>query len=176
MNCGVVAGLLLGGPRLLAGQQVVLGHRPPAGRSLQECGLAALAAQPRPEEGHMELHPLRVGNTVRNTFPCFFFFLTDLNRIRLSWCVFFSLSRLVVAERCVGLRPQVRRLRLRRSEPAAGARLEALHQSRGLLPGRHQTPGVSLQHGSPEDVRTGKKTPSNSPAAHKYLVFSFLTR
>lgn len=64
MNAGVVAGLLLGGPRILAGQQVVLGHRPPPGRALQERGLAALAAQPRPQEVHLELHPLRAGNTV----------------------------------------------------------------------------------------------------------------
>lgn len=64
LPAGVVAGLLLGGPRLLPGQQVVLGHRPPPGRALQGRGLAALAAQPRPEEVHLELHPLRVGNTV----------------------------------------------------------------------------------------------------------------
>lgn len=68
--CVCSAGLLMGGPRLLLSQQVVFGHRAPLGRQIQERDHPPLFAQPRPEEGDLELHPLCVRNTVSN---CFFF-------------------------------------------------------------------------------------------------------
>ncbi len=54
----------MGGPRLLLSQQVVFGHRAPLGRPVQERDHPPLDAQPRPEEGDLELHPLCVRNTV----------------------------------------------------------------------------------------------------------------
>lgn len=62
-------GLFVGGPRLLPGQQVVLGHRAPPGRPLQERDRPALPAQHRPEESHLELHPLRDRDTVSRRLP-----------------------------------------------------------------------------------------------------------
>lgn len=59
----------MGGPRLLPGEQVVLGHRAPPGRPLQERDRPALPAQHRPEESHLELHPLRDRDTVSRRLP-----------------------------------------------------------------------------------------------------------
>lgn len=61
----------MGGPRLLLSQQVVFGHRAPLGRPVQERDHPPFVAQPGPEEGHLELHPLCFRNTVSN---CLFVF------------------------------------------------------------------------------------------------------
>lgn len=63
------AGLFVGGPRLFLGQQVVFGHRAPPGWPVQERDQPALPAQHRPEESHLELHPLRDRNTVSCCLP-----------------------------------------------------------------------------------------------------------
>lgn len=63
----LTAGLLVGGPRLLPSQQIIFGYRAPPGRPIQERDHPPLVAQPRPEEGDLELHPLCVRNTVRVT-------------------------------------------------------------------------------------------------------------
>lgn len=68
------AGLFVGGPRLLLSEQVVFGHRAPPGWPVQERDQPALPAQHRPEESHLELHPLRDRNTVSCCLPA----LTDL--------------------------------------------------------------------------------------------------
>lgn len=60
----------MGRPRLLLSKPAVLGHRPPPGRQIQERGHPALHAQPRSEEGNLELHPLCVGNPVRLLLHC----------------------------------------------------------------------------------------------------------
>lgn len=74
------AGLFMGGPRLLLSQQVVFWHRAPLGRPIQERDHPPLVAQPWPEEGDLELHPLCFRNTVSN---CLFFLL--LQKPCFSW-------------------------------------------------------------------------------------------
>lgn len=68
------AGLFMGGPWLLLSEQVVFRYRAPPGWPVQERDQPALPAQHRPEESHLELHPLRDRNTVSCCLPA----LTDL--------------------------------------------------------------------------------------------------
>uniref|UniRef100_A0A3P8SKT1 Uncharacterized protein n=1 Tax=Amphiprion percula TaxID=161767 RepID=A0A3P8SKT1_AMPPE len=54
----------MGRPRLLLSQQIVFGHRASLGQQIPKRDHPPLVAQPRPEEGDLELHPLCVRNTV----------------------------------------------------------------------------------------------------------------
>lgn len=74
MCCICSTGLFVGGPRLLLSQQVVFRHRAPLGRPVQERDHPPFVAQPGPEEGHLELHPLCFRNTVSN---CLFVLLSQ---------------------------------------------------------------------------------------------------
>lgn len=54
----------MGGPRLLLNQQVIFRHWAPLRRPIQKRDHPPFIAQPRPEEGDLELHPMCVRNTV----------------------------------------------------------------------------------------------------------------
>lgn len=69
-KCKNPAGLFVGGPRLLLGEQVVFGHRALPGRPVQERDQPALPAQPRPEESRLELHSVCDRNTVSYCLSC----------------------------------------------------------------------------------------------------------